>query len=149
MKWKVLTIIILVFFLGGCNKRSDKYLLVYFENNSDVDTSLIIDTYLNGNIYKSVNVRRDFLKVYDDSLQIPVEKKRSEGLRLMFIIKSLHDTTVCTVANEKIDSVYYIHVNIVKTVFQKGFIVFDKTLDKDSLAYSSFYCELIPKRNSP
>lgn len=146
---KAVSIIIFFFLLASCGKKKNEYLSVYFENNSGKDTSLIIDTYLNGSMYKAVNVKQDSLRIYDDSIRIPFEIKNNEDLRLMFVIESTHDTTTCFIPNKKIDSVYYIHVNAVKTIFQKGFIVFDKILDKDSVAYKSFYCEIVSKRNSP
>lgn len=146
---KAVSFIIFFFLLAGCSKTKNGYLSVYFENNSGKDTSLIIDTYLNGNMYNVVNVKQDSFRIYDDSIKVPFKIKSSENLKLMFVIKSTRDTTICFIPNKKIDSVYYIHVNAVKTIFPKGYIVFDKILDKDSVAYKSFYCEIVPKRNSP
>lgn len=144
---KLFILIPLIYLFGSCDRESNKSIEIYFENNSGLDTSLIIDTYLNGSIYKPVTVRRDSQKTYDTSIKAFFKLKKNEDLQLMFISKLTHDSTNCTILNQQIDSVYYIHVNLVTTVFQKGFTVFNKVLEKDSVAYHSFYCEIIPKKH--
>lgn len=147
---KIVFILIALFFIfERCNKENNKSISIYFENNSDLDSSLIIDTYINGSVYKAVTIKRNSQKIYDTSLKASFNQKKNKNLQLMFIVESSKDTTSCIIPADKIDSVYYLHVNYVRTVLQKGFVIYNRVLDKDSIAYRGFDCEPIFKRSSP
>jgi hypothetical protein len=132
-------------FLSGCHGFESKSIPIpiRFENNSDLDTLLTIDTYVNGRNIKSTSVRRDSLKI-NDALTI-IEINPDKELEFRFTIQSTHDTASCRISPLQVEKLGYIHVNFVKTIFKKGFVVFGRILDKDSIAHQEFYCEAIDK----
>ncbi|TAH17233.1 MAG: hypothetical protein EAZ08_14145 [Cytophagales bacterium] len=130
-------------FLCGCYGFKTKLIPIRFENNSSLETLLTIDTYVNGRNVKSTTVKRDSLKIYDASAIVDVDP--DQELEFRFIMQSTHDTASCKVSSQQIKKLGYIHVNFVKMIFEKGFVVFGRTLDKDSVAHHEFYCEAIDK----
>ena len=132
-------------FLCSCDTSKSRSIPIRFENNSGLDTLLTIDTYVNGRNVKSTPVRRDSLKINDASASVDIKENPNQELEFRFIIQSTHDTASCKILPQQIEKLGYIHVNFVKTVFEKGFVVFGKTLDKDSVAHHEFYCEAINK----
>ena len=132
-------------FLCGCGGSKNRSIPIRFENNSDLDTLLTIDTYVNGQNVKSTPVRRDSSKINDASASIDIKENPEQELEFRFIIQSTRDTASCKISPRQIEKLGYIHVNFVKTVFGKGFVVFGRTLDKDSVAHHEFYCEGINK----
>lgn len=135
----------LFYFLCGCEGLKQKSILIKFENNSDLDTLLTIDTYVNSQNIKSTSVRRDSSKINDALVIIHVNEKPEKELEFRFIVQSTRDTTSCKILPSQFEKLGYIHVNFVKTVFRKGFVVFGKTLGRDSVAHNEFYCEGINK----
>lgn len=142
---KLVIILFSISFLYGCGTSAKRSIIIRFENNSDLDTVLTIDTYLDGQNIKSTSVKRDLLNIYDTSVNISVKGVEKQKVELQFIIESTHDTASCIISPQQADRLGYIHVNFVKKVFEKGYLVFDKILDKDSVVHRDFYCELIDK----
>jgi len=130
-------------FLSGCDRLKSRSIPIRFENNSGLDTLLIIDTYVNGRNLKSTPVRRDSLKINYASAIVNINS--DQELVFRFIIQSTKDTASCRVLPQQIEKLGYIHVNFVKTVFEKGFVIFGRILDKDSIVHQEFYCEPIDK----
>lgn len=140
---KLITIVCLLYFFCSCDESKSISIPIRFENNSGLDTLLIINTYVNGRNVKSTPVKRDSLKINDASAIIDL--KPDQELEFRFIIQSTHDTAICKISSRQIEKLGYIHVNYVKTIFEKGFVVYGRILDKDSLVHHEFYCEAIDK----
>jgi hypothetical protein len=142
---KLIILICMFSIICGCSESIHRSISIQFENNSDLDTVLTINTYLNGRDVKTTRVRRDSLKINDASENIIVNESADKKMEFRFIIQSTHDTASCFVSPQQIGKLKYIHVNFVTTVFEKGFVIFDRVLDKDSVVHHEFYCEPIDK----
>jgi hypothetical protein len=146
MKKPMILICIICIFLS-CESVKDNSISIYFENNNDLDSTLIIDTYVNGEMCASTKVNRNTTRLYDASEIVKFKENGNEAVSFKFIVKSKEDSTTCTIQNNQLDSIYYLHVNFVTTVFAKGFTVFDRVLEKDSVAHHEFSCQPILKNH--
>lgn len=142
---RLMFVLLFAFAVVACEKKEDRRISIYFENNSDF-SSLDIDVYLNGDFCKTIIVPRDSTKIYDASLVASYVERGNENLQLKFLIKSTGDTVSFIGTSKQIDSIDYIHVNYIETVLRKGFVVYNRVLNKDSVAYKSFYCEPVFRR---
>lgn len=124
-----------------CNKKGND-IVVLFENNSDVDSIINIETYIDDDFYKSVQVKRDTTRVRYEELLIkpPTEKK---NVKLLFVIGKSKDTASCIVYKPVLNKKSYVHVNFNELLFKKGFNYLGQMLQKDSIVRKNFYCEII------
>ena len=138
---------LVIILLTACSIPNKKEVTVYFENNSDMDSILTIKTYLNDTFYKTIQVRRNRSKIYDTSLIVSYEQVNNNSLKLKFMVDNKQDSTSCLLPVAEKDTVSYVHVNFLTIVFKKGYVVYEKTLERDSVVEHQFYCELVPRIN--
>jgi hypothetical protein len=139
---RLLFIIFVLAFINSQSKQSFENISIYFENNSDLEKSIFIDTYINEKFYRTVSVR-NLDNVYDTSLQIHFDKSKLKYLHFMFIVPSSNDTAKCVISVQEINKINHVHVNLVKAVFQKGFDYAGRVLTKDSVVHKIFYSEVL------
>jgi hypothetical protein len=132
---------LVLFILAGCfTKRSE--VVVYMENNSDLDSVINIKTLINGKFYKVVPVKRNTIAVKLVPLIVKFPDKM-DTVKLTFINSNRGDSSSCVVRREILSPKTWVHVNFNQVVFRKGRRFYDRILERDTLMGREFYSEII------
>ena len=138
---KKLTYLIL-FTLAGCFTKRTNSVVVYMENNSDMDSVINIKTLLNGKFYKVVPVKWNATVIKFVPLIVEFPDKM-DSITLTFLNINRGDSTSCVVHRKILNPKTWVHVNFNEVIFKKGSKYYDEILSKDSLVNYEFYSEII------
>jgi len=133
---------LVLFTLTGCFTKGKNEVVVYMENNSDVDAVINIKTLINGRLYKVTPVKRQSTA----DILVPLVVKfpdNMDSIKLTFINSNRGDSASCVVHRELVGPKTWVHVCFNELIFKKGFKLYDKVLNRDSLMDYKFYAEII------
>jgi hypothetical protein len=126
--------------LGSC-KGSDN-LNIYYENCSDVNEKVSVETYLDGKLIDTRDVIKGDTLVKMDNLKLKLSDI-GDTVKLQFRIQGKGYHSECNFSKNAITQNSWVHVNLREILFRKGDQVPGQVLEKDSLIEKEFYCELV------
>lgn len=140
MRWSLLILKLTLLLFMSC--KNSKSLNIYYENGSDINSEVIIETFLEDNLIDNRTVRRGDTLIHWELLSIKLPKS-DDSIRLRFKVPETNYNSECTISKSQISSKTWLHVALKEVVFKKGDRIPGKILEKDSIMERKFYCELV------
>ena len=126
--------------LGSC--QHSKSINIYYENSSDVNEKISLETFLNGKLIDTRVVNRGDTLIKMSNLSLNLDNI-GDTFRLQFSVPEKSYKTECAFSTKELKEGSWIHVNLREIMFHKGDQIPGGVLAKDSIMDGDFYCELV------
>lgn len=132
-----------ILILGSC--KGSENLNIYYENISDVNEKVSVETYLDGKLIDTRVVSKGDTMVKMDNLKLKMSDI-GDTVNLQFRIQGKGYHSECNFSKKGITQNSWVHVNLREILFKKGDHIPGQVLEKDSIMEREFYCELVQNR---
>jgi hypothetical protein len=141
-KWINISIAIYLFLFGFSCAFQKRELTISLENSSSVNRKIVIETLLGVNTIDKREVVKGENVVNFESFNLALPNN-TDSVCLQFKVLGTNYVTKCNFLQSQIKKRSWVHVNFSEVLFRKGYKLFERILDKDTVIERRFYCELM------